>query len=45
MNLAVGKFQGFGVLAILMFVTSAFAQDILLSDFEETNYIWLAGGT
>ncbi len=44
MNFAVGKWQGLGALAILMFVTSAFAQDILLSDFEETNYIWLPGG-
>ncbi len=35
------------VLSFLLVVTgtSLFAQDILLSDFEETNYTWLPGGT
>ncbi len=40
-------FQGSGSLGliVLIFISAPlFAQDILLSDFEETNYAWLPGG-
>jgi len=33
-----------GLLVLMLVGTPLFAQDILLSDFEETNYIWLPGG-
>ncbi|MGA2248171.1 MAG: GH32 C-terminal domain-containing protein [Verrucomicrobiota bacterium] len=33
-----------GFVALMLVGTPLFAQDILLSDFEETNYVWLPGG-